>query len=81
MWFLSICVNGVQYENVNNYFSFFALIDVKLNDAGGNTPEALQRLLEMEVRAKSKQIHPFGPPTVHSQGTFGHEVDMGFRYR
>ncbi|KAL8495151.1 hypothetical protein ACS0TY_019355 [Phlomoides rotata] len=48
---------------------------------GGNPPEALQRLLEMEVRAKSKQNYPFAPPAVHSQGMFGHELDMGFRYR
>lgn len=48
-------------------------------DAGGNHPEAFQRLMEMELRAKSKQIHPFG--VGHSQGMHGHELDMGFRYR
>ncbi|PIN20170.1 hypothetical protein CDL12_07132 [Handroanthus impetiginosus] len=45
----------------------------------GNTPEALQRLIEMELRAKSKQIHPLAAG--HSQGMYGNEVDLGFRYR
>ncbi|KAK4411434.1 hypothetical protein Sango_0216400 [Sesamum angolense] len=42
-------------------------------------PEALQRLIEVELRANSRQIHPFAPG--HSQGMYGHEVDMGLRYR
>ncbi|KAL8062768.1 hypothetical protein ABFS82_02G167300 [Erythranthe guttata] len=47
----------------------------------GNTPEAIQRLIEMELRAKSKQINPFAAPGHTSQGMYGHEVDMGFRHR
>ncbi|KAL0464842.1 UNVERIFIED_CONTAM: hypothetical protein Slati_0371800 [Sesamum latifolium] len=43
-----------------------------------NPPEALQRLIEVELRANSRQIHPFAPG--HSQGMYGHEVDMGLRY-
>ncbi|KAJ8900437.1 hypothetical protein K2173_025214 [Erythroxylum novogranatense] len=45
---------------------------------GANHPEALQRLLEMELR--SKQIHPFGS-TGHNPGIYGHELDMGSGYR
>ncbi|KAK4418562.1 hypothetical protein Salat_2269000 [Sesamum alatum] len=45
----------------------------------GNPPEALQRLIEVELRANSRQVHPFAPG--HSQGMYGHEVDMGLRYR
>lgn len=51
---------------------------LNMNDAG-NPPEAFQRLIEMELRANSKQIHPF--VAGHSQGMHGPEVDMGFRYR
>nr|GMD09625.1 uncharacterized protein LOC109185000 isoform X2 [Ipomoea batatas]GMD61947.1 uncharacterized protein LOC109185000 isoform X2 [Ipomoea batatas] len=44
---------------------------------GSNQPEAIQKLLEMEVRAK--QMHPFAAG--NSQGMYGHELDMGLRYR
>nr|XP_043623407.1 uncharacterized protein LOC122595150 isoform X2 [Erigeron canadensis] len=41
--------------------------------SGSNHPEAFQRMMEMELRAQSKQ---------HSQGVYGGpELDMGFRYR
>ncbi|KAK4738830.1 hypothetical protein R3W88_002527 [Solanum pinnatisectum] len=43
-----------------------------------NHPDALQRLIEMELRA-SKQIHPF--PAGQGQGMYGHELDMGMRHR
>ncbi|XP_021748774.1 uncharacterized protein LOC110714546 isoform X2 [Chenopodium quinoa] len=48
--------------------------------AANNPPEAFQRLLEMELRANPKQIHPFaaGSP---SRAMYGHELDTGFRYR
>ncbi|XVF73127.1 hypothetical protein PTKIN_Ptkin12aG0176900 [Pterospermum kingtungense] len=48
--------------------------------SGSHHPEALQRLIEMELRSNSKQINPFGAAG-HSQGMHGHELDMGFRYR
>lgn len=44
----------------------------------GNRPDAIQRLIEMELRTNPKQIHPF---TGHGQGMYGHELDMSFRYR
>ncbi|XP_057780476.1 uncharacterized protein LOC130999023 [Salvia miltiorrhiza] len=47
---------------------------------GGTPPEAFQRLIEMELRANSKQIHPFGPPG-HNQGIYSHELDLESRYR
>ncbi|KAJ7951186.1 Serine-rich adhesin for platelets like [Quillaja saponaria] len=43
-----------------------------------NHPEALQMLMEMELRSKSKQTHPFAAGG-HSQGMYGHELDLGFR--
>ncbi|XP_062090396.1 uncharacterized protein LOC133796763 isoform X2 [Humulus lupulus] len=57
--------------------------------SGSNHPEAFQRLIEMELRSNSKQIHPFatggggpGPgPGGHSHGMYGHELDMGFGFR
>jgi hypothetical protein len=51
-------------------------------DVGGesNHPEALQRLIEMELRSKSKQAHPFAAPG-NGPGIYGHELDMGFGYR
>lgn len=58
---------------------------------GGNTnnqPEALQRLIEMELRSNGKQVqqHPvpavIGGGGVHTnQGLFEHVRDMGFGYR
>lgn len=45
---------------------------------GGAHPEALERLIEMELRASSKQIHP--PMGVHIPGIHGPE-NMNFRYR
>ncbi|XWS76971.1 hypothetical protein CRYUN_Cryun01aG0224100 [Craigia yunnanensis] len=48
--------------------------------SGSHHPEALQRLIEMELRSNSKQINPFGSAG-HSQGMHGNELDMGFRYR
>ncbi|KAK4415904.1 hypothetical protein Salat_2697800 [Sesamum alatum] len=47
--------------------------------SGSNPPEAFQRLIEMELQANSKHIHPFA--TGHNQGVYGREIDMGFRYR
>ncbi|KAL1546249.1 hypothetical protein AAHA92_22874 [Salvia divinorum] len=47
---------------------------------GGTPPDAFQRLVEMELRANSKQIHPFGPPS-HNQGIYSHELDLESRYR
>ncbi|XP_052194166.1 uncharacterized protein LOC127802414 [Diospyros lotus] len=46
-------------------------------------PEAFQRLIEMERGAKSKQIHPLAAAAgqTHGHGMYGHELDMGFRYR
>ncbi|KAM1819047.1 hypothetical protein FF2_000724 [Malus domestica] len=50
--------------------------------AGGSNhhPEALQRLIEMELRSNPKQIHQFAG-SGHTQGTYGHKLDMGFGYR
>ncbi|KAK8711305.1 hypothetical protein V6N13_146589 [Hibiscus sabdariffa] len=50
--------------------------------SGRHHPEALQRLIEMELRSKSKQMSPFSA-SGHSegQGMYGHELDMGFQYR
>ncbi|XP_017699190.3 uncharacterized protein LOC103710699 isoform X2 [Phoenix dactylifera] len=45
----------------------------------GGHPEALERLIEMEMRANSKQIHPAAAG--HIPGIFGPDLDMNFRYR
>ncbi|CAA2935002.1 Hypothetical predicted protein [Olea europaea subsp. europaea] len=42
-------------------------------------PESFQRLIEMEIQARSKQIHPLAAG--RNQGTHRHELDMGFRHR
>ncbi|KAJ7962454.1 Serine-rich adhesin for platelets like [Quillaja saponaria] len=42
-----------------------------------NHPEALERLIQMELRSKTKQIHPFAAGG-HSQGMYGNELDFGF---
>ncbi|GLT84656.1 hypothetical protein SLE2022_028730 [Rubroshorea leprosula] len=46
----------------------------------GSHPETLQRLIGMELRSNPKQIRSLGG-SGHSQGMYGHELDMGFRYR
>ncbi|KAK6918328.1 hypothetical protein RJ641_016750 [Dillenia turbinata] len=45
---------------------------------GGNDHEALQRLIGMELRSNSKQMHPFAAGG-HGQGAYGHELDAGGR--
>lgn len=45
---------------------------------GGTHPEALERLIEMEMRANSKQMHP--PVGVQIPGIYAPE-NMNFRYR
>ncbi|CAI9764193.1 unnamed protein product [Fraxinus pennsylvanica] len=42
-------------------------------------PESFQRLIQMEIQASSKQIHPLA--TGRNQGIHHHELDMGFRHR
>ncbi|KAF8033290.1 hypothetical protein BT93_D2022 [Corymbia citriodora subsp. variegata] len=49
---------------------------------GNNHPEAFQRLIELERRANAKQTNPFAAAAAgHSQGMYGRDIDMGFRYR
>ncbi|GAV83410.1 hypothetical protein CFOL_v3_26857 [Cephalotus follicularis] len=48
--------------------------------SGSNHPDVLQRLIEMELRSNSKQIHPLSAAG-RSRGMHGHELDMGFGYR
>lgn len=50
---------------------------------GSNHPDAIQRLIEMELRASSKQTHPLvagGGHGVQGHGQHGLESG-GFRYR
>lgn len=47
---------------------------------GNSHPEAFQRLIELDRRANAKQMSPFAAAG-HSQGMYGHDIDMGFRYR
>ncbi|XP_072964910.1 uncharacterized protein [Typha angustifolia] len=47
-------------------------------DDGGTHPEALQRLIEMELRAKSKHIHPAAVD--HVPSIYGPEFNLNFRY-
>ncbi|KAL1549814.1 hypothetical protein AAHA92_17862 [Salvia divinorum] len=55
----------------------------RLPNIGGSgvpMPGPLQRLIEMKLRANSKQIHPF-VPSGHNQGIYSHELDLESRYR
>ncbi|CAM0912488.1 unnamed protein product [Alopecurus aequalis] len=47
----------------------------------GNHPEALERLMQMELAARSKQIHPAMAGPVPGGGMYGPELDMNLRYR
>lgn len=55
----------------NIFFNLGAASDV---GGGKHHPEALQRLVEMELRSKSKPIHPFAMGG-HGQRMYGHELD------
>ncbi|CBI40398.3 unnamed protein product, partial [Vitis vinifera] len=51
---------------------------------GSNHPDAIQRLIEMELRANSKQIHPLAAGGGHGGQGHGHGHGLesgGFRYR
>ncbi|KAI7740099.1 hypothetical protein M8C21_010317 [Ambrosia artemisiifolia] len=56
-------------------------LSVADGSSGSNHQEALQRMMEMERWAQSKQVRPVN--TGHNQGMYGPgpELDMGFRYR
>ena len=45
----------------------------------GGHPGALERLIEMEMRANAKQIHPAA--VGHTPGICSPDIDMNFRYR
>lgn len=62
-----------RQPNVNG---FGIPMPVEIN-RGNNQPEAIQKLFEMELRAK--QMHSLAAG--NSQGMYGHELDMGLRYR
>ncbi|KAG8391874.1 hypothetical protein BUALT_Bualt01G0232300 [Buddleja alternifolia] len=73
---------GPRHPNIVNRGVRMAVVLVEPAqeiNPGSTPPEAFQRLLEMELRANSKQIHPLAPG--HSQVMSGHDIDMGFRYR
>uniref|UniRef100_A0A453QBZ8 Uncharacterized protein n=1 Tax=Aegilops tauschii subsp. strangulata TaxID=200361 RepID=A0A453QBZ8_AEGTS len=47
----------------------------------GNHPDAFERLMQMELTARSKQIHPAMAGPVPGGGMYGPELDMNLRYR
>ncbi|KAF9615474.1 hypothetical protein IFM89_023732 [Coptis chinensis] len=51
-----------------------------VNGGGNNHPEALEKMIEMDLRVNLKQNHPV-PGTAHNLGSHVHGIDMGFRYR
>lgn len=55
--------------------SFFWHILVAPGVGGSNHTEAFEKLMEMELRANAKQMHP-----LDGTGHYG-EVDMHLRYR
>ncbi|KAK1425164.1 hypothetical protein QVD17_20510 [Tagetes erecta] len=56
-------------------------VPVAVSSSGSNHPEALQRMIEMELRAQSERVRPVNAG--HGQEVYGHahELDMSFRYR
>ncbi|XBI34060.1 hypothetical protein VPH35_119910 [Triticum aestivum] len=47
----------------------------------GNHPDAFERLMQMELTARSKQIHPAMAGPVPGGSMYGPELDMNLRYR
>lgn len=76
----NIGMQGSPFGQRHPNFGGFG-IPPQATDAGGtHNPEALQRLIEMELRAKSKPNHPYSGAG-QTQGMYGHELDTGFGYR
>ncbi|GAB2291038.1 hypothetical protein Dimus_025294 [Dionaea muscipula] len=75
-------MQGFPFRQQHPNFSGAGLPPSGLESAGGinNSPEAFQRLLEMEFRSNQKQMHPF-PPSSHTQPMHGDELETGFWYR
>ncbi|KAM1028038.1 hypothetical protein FF1_040704 [Malus domestica] len=75
-------MQGFPFGPQNPNFGGHGMPSPAPDAAGGSNhhPEALQRLIEMELRSNPKQIHQF-PASGHTQGAHGHELDMGFGYR
>lgn len=71
------------HQQPNNFDGLRLPVSVPDNGGGSNHPEALQRLIGMELRSNpNKQIHHPFAVAGHSQDmTFGHELDTGFRHR
>ncbi|XP_057980124.1 uncharacterized protein LOC131165954 isoform X2 [Malania oleifera] len=72
-------MQGFPFGHRNPNFGTLGM-PLPAHDGGGasNNPDALQRLLEMELRSNPKQVNPFAIAG-HNQG-YGHELDTGFRY-
>ncbi|KAK6920081.1 hypothetical protein RJ641_015985 [Dillenia turbinata] len=71
-------MQGFPFGHRQPNFNGLGMLLPAHDGGGGNDPEALQRLLEMELRSNSKQMHPFAAGG-HGQGVYGHELDAGFR--
>ncbi|VFQ82054.1 unnamed protein product [Cuscuta campestris] len=69
---------GMQPPNIDG-FGVPMRADI-INRGTNQPPGAIQRLLEMEGRGTSKQMHPFAGAG-YSQGMYGHELNMGQRHR
>lgn len=85
---LAFLVGLCCFFSLRNYHSIFFLPFLKyflqyagslIGGGGGNHPEALQRLIDMELRANAKQVHPASAG--HIPGIYGPEFDRSFRYR
>ncbi|XP_077245509.1 chorismate synthase [Tasmannia lanceolata] len=75
-------MNPLQGFPLNHHQPNYGSFGMAMPGSGpgnGNHPEALERLIEMELRANSKQILPVAGG--HNPGIYGPELDMGFRYR
>ncbi|KAF0911679.1 hypothetical protein E2562_011680 [Oryza meyeriana var. granulata] len=79
-----------EMTNVNNYrmhprqpnYGEFGLMMAGPSgpELRGNHPDAFERLIQMELTARSKQIHPAMAGPVPG-GMYGPELDMNLRYR
>ncbi|KAB5569388.1 hypothetical protein DKX38_003181 [Salix brachista] len=74
-------MQGFPFSQRQPNFGALGIPPQAIDDGGeSNHPEALQRLIEMELRSKARQTHSFAAPG-NGPGMYGHELDMGFGYR
>lgn len=81
--YFPLCLSFCLYFSI--FFLIFVIFSFCFQHAGSlvgsgvkNHPEAFQRLIEMELRANAKPVHPAAAGNIPDM--YGPELGMSFRY-